>query len=310
MKVTAVPAPNASSLAIHKLHNNRNFVVCLLAINLLIAMSISFVAGRKSVTVPAEFAQTQAEIHLSIMQQQGAVDRLLRDNRSNTNALSARLAELQAASTRIDALGERLAQMGQLSLDEFDFNQPPPIGGPEADTDQALQSSEDELLLAVNGLSEKLRHQSSQMDALQYLMMNRQFESDITPAGWPVKKGWISSRYGERTDPYSGKRTHHSGLDFVGKRGSEVLSVANGVVVWAGNRNGYGKTIEIDHGNGYLTRYAHNESLEVQPGDPIKSGQVIAKLGSTGRAQAPHVHFEVLQNGQTVNPSRFVSNLR
>lgn len=310
MKVTAVPAPNASNQAFNLFRSNRKFIVCLLSINLLIAMSISFVAGRKSVTVPAEFAQAQAELHITVLQQQGAIDRMLRDNRSNTNALSARLAELQAASTRIDALGERLAQMGQLSLDEFDFNQPPPIGGPEADVSKALQNSEDELLLGASTLGEKLRHQASQMDALQYLMMNRQFESDITPAGWPVKNGWISSRYGERTDPFSGKRTHHDGIDFVGKRGSDVLSVANGVVVWAGNRNGYGKTIEIDHGNGYQTRYAHNDNLVVQPGDSIKAGQVIAKLGSSGRAQAPHVHFEVLQNGNTVNPSRFVSNLR
>ncbi|MDZ4728720.1 MAG: M23 family metallopeptidase [Xanthomonadales bacterium] len=310
MKVTAVPAPNARHQAFNLFRSNRKFIVCLLSINLLIAMSISFVAGRKSITVPAEFAQAQAELNITILQQQGAIDRMLRDNRSNTNALSARLAELQAASTRIDALGERLAQMGQLSLDEFDFNQPPPIGGPEADASKALQNSENELLLAASTLGEKLRHQASQMDALQYLMMNRQFESDITPTGWPVKNGWISSGYGERTDPYSGERTHHDGLDFVGKRGSDVLSVANGVVVWAGNRNGYGKTVEIDHGNGYQTLYAHNDSLVVQPGDSIKAGQVIAKLGSSGRAQAPHVHFEVLQNGNTVNPSRYVSNLR
>ncbi|HKX57562.1 MAG TPA: M23 family metallopeptidase, partial [Xanthomonadales bacterium] len=249
-------------------------------------------------------------LHLAILRQQGDVDRLLRDNRNNTNALSARLAELQAASTRLDALGERLAQMGQLSLDEFDFNEPPPIGGPEAGNGMSLQSSEEELLLAVNSLGEKLRHQTTQMDALQYLMMNRQFESDMTPAGWPVKKGWISSRYGERTDPFTGRKTHHDGLDFVGKKGTDVLSVANGVVVWAGNRGGYGKTIEIDHGNGYQTRYAHNDSLVVQPGDPVKSGDVIAKLGSTGRTQTPHVHFEVLQNGNTVNPARFVTNLR
>ncbi len=310
MKVTAVPVSNASGQAFQRLRSNRKFVVCLLSINLVIAMAISFVAGRQSVTVPAEFAQAQAELQIAVLQQQGAIDRMLRDNRSNTNALSARLAELQAASTRIDALGERLAQMGQLSLDEFDFNQPPPIGGPEVDLGKAQQSSEDELLLAVNTLGEKLRHQSTQMDALQYLMMNRQFERDVTPAGWPVKNGWISSRYGERTDPFSGKRTHHDGLDFVGKRGSDVLSVANGVVVWAGNRGGYGKTVEIDHGNGYQTRYAHNDSLVVQPGDTIKAGQVVAKLGSTGRAEAPHVHFEVLQNGHSVNPSRFVSNLR
>jgi murein DD-endopeptidase MepM/ murein hydrolase activator NlpD len=310
MKGTAVSSSNASDSAFSRLSGNHKFVVYLLSVNLLIALSLSFVAGRKSVIVPEEFEQALAKVHIDIMQQQGDVDRLLRDNYSNTNALSARLAELQAASTRIDALGERLAQMGQLSLEEFDFNLPPPIGGPEADEGMSLQQSEDELLLAVTHMNAKLRHQASHVDALQFLMMNRQFESDMTPAGWPVKKGWISSRYGERTDPFSGRKSHHDGLDFVATRGSDVLSVANGVVVWAGNRSGYGKTIEIDHGNGYQTRYAHNDSLVLQPGDPVKAGQVIAKLGSTGRTQTPHVHFEVLQNGNTVNPSRFVGNLR
>jgi murein DD-endopeptidase MepM/ murein hydrolase activator NlpD len=310
MKSTVATTSKASTSAFQSLRSNRRFVVGLLCINLLIALSLSFVVGRKSVTTPPEFEQAMAELHIAILKQQGDVDRLLRDKRSNTNALSARLAELQAASTRLDALGERLAQMGQLSLDEFDFNQPPPVGGPMADPDLSLQISEEQLFLAVDTLGNKLRHQASQLDALQFLMMNRQFESDMTPAGWPVKKGWISSRYGERTDPFSGERSNHYGLDFVGKRGSDVLSVANGVVVWAGNRSGYGKTVEIDHGNGYQTRYAHNESLEVEPGDTIKAGQVIAKLGSSGRASAPHVHFEVLKDGNTVNPSKFVSNLR
>jgi murein DD-endopeptidase MepM/ murein hydrolase activator NlpD len=310
MKGTTVPVSSASSGAFNGLRSNQKFLVCLLSVNLVIALAISFAVGRKSVTVPTEFAQAQAELHLEILRQQGAIDRLLRDNRNHTNALSARLAELQAASTRIDALGERLAQMGQLSLDEFDFNQPPPVGGPEAGNGISLQSSEEELLLAVDSLGEKLRLQSSQMDALQHLMVNRQYESDVTPTGMPVEKGWISSRYGERTDPFNGKRTHHDGIDFVGKRGTDVLSVANGVVVWAGKSGAYGVTVEVDHGNGYMTRYAHNDSVVVLPGDAVTAGQVIAKLGSTGRTQTPHVHFEVLLNGNTVNPSRFISNLR
>ena len=108
-------------------------------------------------------------------------------------------------------------------------------------------------------IGEKLQRQASQLDALQFLMVNRQIESDLTPSGWPVRKGWISSRYGERNDPFSGQRVRHNGLDFAGTRGSDVLSVASGVVVWSANRSGFGKTVEIDHGNGYQTRYAHNE---------------------------------------------------
>jgi len=141
-------------------------------------------------------------------------------------------------------------------------------------------------------------------------MMNRQIENDLTPTGWPVRKGWISSRYGERNDPFTGERVQHRGLDFAGTRGSEVLSVASGVVIWAANRSGYGKMVEIDHGNGYQTRFAHNEKLSVKAGDHVTAGQVIALMGDSGRASAPHVHFEVLRNGARINPAKFVGQLR
>jgi murein DD-endopeptidase MepM/ murein hydrolase activator NlpD len=169
---------------------------------------------------------------------------------------------LQAASTRLDALGERLAQMGQLSLDEFDFSEPAPMGG-SGDLDSLGPYSEVDLRVAIIALSDKLRRQSTQLDALQSLMVNRQLESDLTPSGWPVGKGWISSRYGERSDPFTGERTMHWGHDFSGTPGTDVLSVASGVVTWAAPRATYGNTVEIDHGNGYVTRYAHNRDLAV-----------------------------------------------
>lgn len=309
MKRTLSRAMNAS----RKLHEFLNVVVrrrpLIAALAVVMALSVSFQLGRQSVTVPGSLSSAVAELQLEILLQQGEVDRLLQDNRGNINALAARLAELQAASTRIDALGERLTQMGQLTLDEFDFSQPAPVGGPAKPSTLAA-TGEGELRHSTSLLGEKLRKQASQLDALQFLMLNRQMESDLTPAGWPIRKGWISSRFGERTDPFTGQRVRHEGVDFVAARGSDVLSVANGVVVWAGNRTGYGKTIEIDHGNGYQTRYAHNDSLEVEPGTQVTAGQLIAKLGSTGRTQTPHVHFEVLQNGSQINPANFVGQLR
>ena len=268
-----------------------------------------FLAGRASAPVPAALMVELQALQQQILHQQGDVDRLKVDNKQSVNALSARLAELQAASTRLDALGERLAQMGQLSLDEFDFSEPAPVGGP-ADYEHLGAAGEIELRNSITALSDKLRRQSSQLDALQFLMVNRQLESDLTPTGWPVRKGWISSRYGERNDPFTGERTQHRGLDFAGTRGTEVLSVASGVVVWSANRSAYGNTVEIDHGNGYMTRYAHNQDLVVKAGDHVSAGQVIALMGSSGRASAPHVHFEVLKDGQRVNPSRFVRHLR
>jgi murein DD-endopeptidase MepM/ murein hydrolase activator NlpD len=270
---------------------------------------LMFLFGRNTAGIPDELASGIEALQLEIHQQQGKVDRLRLNNKHNVNALAVRLAELQAASTRLDALGERLAHMGQLTLDEFDFTEPAPVGGPGS-YEPMGSTGEKELSDAVAVLGDKLRRQSSQLDALQFLMANRQLESDLTPTGWPVRKGYISSRFGERKDPFTGERERHSGLDFAGTRGTEVLSVASGVVTWAATRNGYGKTVEIDHGNGYRTRYAHSEKLTVEAGDHVTAGQVIALMGSSGRASAPHVHFEVMKDGARINPARFVSNLR
>jgi len=268
-----------------------------------------FLLGRGSAASGEELQLLVTTMQREIQMQQRAVDRLAVDSRQDVSALAARLAELQAASTRLDALGERLAQMGQLSLDEFDFSAPAPMGGPE-EYESQIPAPQDQLTGAIDALAEKLRRQSSQLDTLQFLMVNRQMENSLTPTGWPVRKGYISSRYGERTDPFSGKRAQHRGLDFVGPRGSDVLSVASGVVIRASRQPDYGNLVEIDHGNGYRTRYAHNDSLLVKPGDHVTAGQVIARLGATGRASAPHVHFEVLKDGGTINPASFVSNLR
>ena len=275
----------------------------------MVCASAMFLLGRGTAPTDEALLQSVRSLQSEIRVQQGAVDRLAANSRQGVNALAARLAELQAASTRLDALGERLAQMGQLSLDEFDFSTPAPLGGPE-EYEAVSSTGADQLRTAIDALGEKLRRQSSQLDALQFLMVNRQLESDLTPAGWPVRRGWISSRYGERSDPFTGERAQHKGLDFAGTRGTQVLSVASGVVIRASRQAAYGNLVEIDHGNGYRTRYAHNEQLMVKPGDHVTAGQVIGLMGATGRASAPHVHFEALKNGAIINPSSFVSHLR
>jgi murein DD-endopeptidase MepM/ murein hydrolase activator NlpD len=253
--------------------------------------------------------QTMSEMKLEILNQQALLEQLSREHETNINALAARLAELQAASTRIDALGERLVQLGNLDPEEFDFNQSPPVGGPEQIINDG-HSSVLELEQSIKHLSHVLSSQAMRLDALHMLLMGRDLEEERKPAGWPVKSGWISSGYGERTDPFTGKRVQHDGLDFAGIKGSDVLGVASGVVIWSGPRPGFGNLLEIDHGNGYITRYAHNDELLVESGDRIIAGQVIAKMGSTGRASSPHVHFEVLYQGQAVNPTEFVRQMR
>jgi len=301
---TLLTSPQSSYVASHVARRRLMLAAAFLACGLTM-----FLLGRGTAPASGDLLKSVETMRHQLRQQQGAVDRLAKDNRDGVNALAARLAELQAAATRLDALGERLAQMGQLSLDEFDFSAPPPIGGPEEYASHG-PAAENELTGAIDALGDKLRRQASQLDTLQFLMANRQLESDLTPTGWPVRKGWISSRYGERSDPFTGKKAWHQGLDFVGTRGTEVLSVASGVVIRAAKNGAYGNAVEIDHGNGYRTRYAHNDALIVKPGDHVNAGQVIAQLGSTGRSSAPHVHFEVLKDGAPINPASFVSNLR
>ena len=296
----------ASVFSLQNLARNKNL---LLTVGFVLFSGLVFITGRQTAPVSTETLADVAALRLLIQTQQGEVDRLSQNNELSVNALSVRLAELQAASTRLDALGERLAQMGQLSLDEFDFSQPAPMGG-SGDLDSLGSYSEADLRVAVLTLSDRLRRQSSQLDALQSLMVNRQLESDLTPTGWPVSKGWISSRYGERSDPLTGKRTMHWGYDFTGTPGTDVLSVASGVVTWSGPRATYGNTVEIDHGNGFITRYAHNKDLTVTAGDHVTAGQLIASLGSTGRVSGPHVHFEVIKDGARINPKSFVKQLR
>jgi murein DD-endopeptidase MepM/ murein hydrolase activator NlpD len=277
---------------------------------LLVMLALSmFVVGRFTAPATVLIQKTKAEMRLEILHQEERLQQLSREHETNINALAARLAELQAASTRLDALGERLVQLGQLDPEEFNFSHPPPVGGPELAI-RGGHSSALELNDSISRLSQALSSQYGRPDALQLLLLDRNLDQERTPAGWPVSSGWISSGFGERTDPFTGKKAKHEGLDFAGTKGSEVLAVASGAVTWSGSMQGFGKLVEIDHGNGYVTRYAHNDQLLVKAGERITAGQKIAKMGSTGRASSPHVHFEVLLKGKAVNPYKFVKQGR
>lgn len=281
-------------------------VVAVLFLMLTLSM---FGIGRLSSPTPVLMQKALADMKLEIQQQQDMLDQLSREQEYSINALAVRLAELQAASTRLDALGERLVQLGQLDPEEFDFSQPVPVGGPEMLINEGVADVGD-MTQSINQLSRIMESQYSRLDALQVLLLDSNLETERTPAGWPVSSGWISSGFGERNDPFTGKKARHEGLDFAGIKGSGVIAVASGIVTWSGNRQGYGKLLEVDHGNGYVTRYAHNHELLVKTGDEITAGQEIAKMGATGRASSPHVHFEVLYRGSAVNPYQFVKQMR
>jgi murein DD-endopeptidase MepM/ murein hydrolase activator NlpD len=146
----------------------------------------------------------------------------------------------------------------------------------------------------------------AQFDVLAGLLSAEQLRAEATPAGRPIRSGWQSSAYGARIDPITGERAWHEGADFAGRAGSDILAVASGVVSWSGYRSGYGTMVEVSHGDGLSTRYAHNQRNVVEVGDLVRRGDVIALMGSSGRSTGPHVHFEVFEHGRAVDPATYV----
>jgi len=281
----------------------------MLVLGVALLLSVSFfVAGFHARSVDPAGREMVKSLTTEILRQRSLLAELNAQHQQQVDALAARLAELHASSTRLNALGQRLVQAGKLEPTEFQFQDAVALGGP-ADSG-ALASSARDLRLGINQLEHRIKRQGSQLQALESLMMGRELDRTTTPAGWPVSQGWISSGFGRRTDPFSGQLANHHGIDFAGHRGVEVNSVASGVVIWAGRRSGYGQMVDVDHGNGYVTRYAHNEAILVELGERVVAGQTIAKMGDTGRASAPHVHFEVRKNGSPVNPLKFIRDLR
>ena len=223
---------------------------------------------------------------------------------ADIDALSSRIGLLQAHVMRLDALGRKLVKMASIDKTEFNFDSSPALGGPETASNKVFE--QDELSQAIDELGLQLYKRENQLAVMEDLVLNENLQKEVEPSGRPITKGWLSSYFGMRTHPISGRREMHKGIDFAGKMGGPVIAVAKGVVTYAGKRYSYGNLIEIAHGNGYSTRYAHNSRLLVSVGDTVEKGFQIAEIGSSGRSTGPHVHFEVLKNGVEVNPVRFI----
>ncbi|WP_096085328.1 M23 family metallopeptidase [Agaribacterium haliotis] len=241
----------------------------------------------------------------TLEQQQNQVEQAQREAEKTLAALTLRASELQARLVRLDALGERLTTMAKLDKGEFDFSQPPAVGGPEASANPG-ENPGPSLTDTLERLALQIDDRQQQLSTLEALLADRKLQSDVFLAGRPIKKGWMSSRYGRRTDPFTGGADWHAGVDFAAKENSDVVAVAAGVVTWSADRYQYGKMVEINHGNGFVTRYGHCKKLLVKAGDIVKKGQTIALVGSTGRSTGPHVHFEVHKNGRTVDPASYI----
>ena len=245
-------------------------------------------------------------LHAKVEQQEQELQKVRQQAQTEVNALAARLGELQAQATRLNALGERLTQMGQLEDGEFDFNETPGLG------EGASGATQDIPMSAVNAelqtLEQRFAASGRQLAVMESLLFDHQLQQNAVPSRMPIRNSYVTSSFGTRADPFGRGRGNHKGIDFHARVGDPVMSVADGVVSFSGVKGGYGNVVEVDHGNGYKTLYAHNSRLTVKAGDLVRAGQEVAKAGSTGRSTGAHVHFEVWEGGRVVNPRKFLGN--
>lgn len=223
--------------------------------------------------------------------------------RKHIDVLGQKIGSLQAQVSRINAVEMRIADFAGIKLDDFSFEQDPPVGG----SANGSKTEQVDIQNAIAAIEKELLKRESEIATVDFLLSSRSLKNKQTPSGWPVKNGWISSSFGNRMHPITGKKQFHRGVDIPGKLNSDILAVADGVVTRSTRRPNYGWLVEVDHGDGYSTIYGHNSKNLVKDGETVKKGQPIAKLGSTGRSTGPHLHFEVLRDGRNINPVKYLS---
>ncbi|SQD79743.1 M23 family metallopeptidase [Moritella yayanosii] len=271
-----------------------------------IAVSIAF-----SGFIYSNYSSQAIQLKIAKAQQkhQQQADRIL-SLRQETNlkiaVFASRVGMLQAEVNRLSLLSDELAKNANLTRGEFDFTGAA-IGGP-IDTDSSYAVDLQTLLEEMDLLSLEINNRSQQLSLLETMLLNHNITDEAVLSGRPViqRGSWLSSPYGVRKDPFTGQATMHKGIDFAGNNGMNIIATGAGVVTWSGRRSGYGLLIEINHGNGLSSRYAHAKELIAKEGDVVGKGQTIAIMGSSGRSTGPHVHYEVLKSGRQVDPKRYV----
>jgi len=296
-----------------KLHNGLLYTITFLLVVLPIAAGVSGYYYATTLDKAAKVEQiTIDNWQLEIKQQWAELAAAKQSSQQQINALTARLGMLQAHIRRLDAAGERILSISGIDAKEFNFGAAPAIGGPEKSLNSdpifdANLSTPNELDESFDQVNLSLQSREQQLKVLESLLMDKHMGVERYISGRPTTKGWLSSFYGERNDPFTGKPAWHAGVDFAGTEGDNVIATAAGVVSWVGKRSGYGLLIEINHGDGLVTRYGHNKQAMVEKGAVVKKGQIISKMGNTGRSTGAHVHYEVIKNGRPTNPTPYVN---
>jgi hypothetical protein len=229
----------------------------------------------------------------------GQRDRFLREN---IDAMARRLGEMQARMLQVEALSERVSGLAGVNPNEL---KPPPGRGGALVSGRPLTL--EELQATLDDLEQLTGERTDLLTVIESRLLDQRLKKAMLPTQHPLRHGELGSRFGWRIDPFSGRQALHTGLDFQAGAGTPILSAAGGVVVTAEMHALYGNMVEVDHGNGLVTRYAHASRLLVRKGDLVKRGQPLSLVGSTGRSTGPHLHFEVLVQGVPQDPQKFLA---
>ena len=229
-------------------------------------------------------------------------------NAKAVDRLQRKIANLEGESQRLEAFAKKMIKLANLDEKVFNFDKPPARGGLGGRNFIRRHP----LIIAravdqdVEQIKKQLRQQSNQLERMQIILRSRALGKSMTVSKWPVASAYISSSFGMRKDPFTGRLRKHNGLDLAGPRGSAIMSVADGVVIFTGRKGGYGNVVEIKHTNGLVSRYAHLEKSLVKTKQSVVAGEKIALLGTSGRSTGPHLHLEILKNNKNIDPLVFL----
>jgi murein DD-endopeptidase MepM/ murein hydrolase activator NlpD len=227
--------------------------------------------------------------------------------KQNLTQMATRVGELQAQLVRLDALGERVQGLAGVRPEEFNFREKPGRGGAEPSATQTRELGVKEFEQMLDVLARDIEHRADYLNVVESALMRDRVQAGLLPTSQPVSVGYNASSFGWRFDPFNGRSTFHEGVDFAAPTGTPIAAAAGGVVVTSEYHHQFGNMLEVDHGNGIVSRYAHASRLMVRVGDIVRRGQHIADIGATGRATGAHLHFEVLVGGLPQDPSKFLA---
>ncbi len=229
--------------------------------------------------------------------------------RENLNAMAVKVGQMQAQLMRLDALGDRLSTLAGFKPQEFRFSELPGRGGALSSSMPAQDLSLADFSQQLEALARRLDNRNDYLGILESQLFDARMRKKLIPTIPPVDGGWNASSFGWRIDPITGTQALHEGIDFMADSGTPIFAAAGGVVSFAESHPQYGQMVEIDHGNEFVSRYAHASRILVRQGDVVRRGRKIAEVGSTGRSTGPHLHFEVRYKGVAQNPNRFLQAL-